>query len=157
VSKAGREVLADWLIVFGAVWLFVSLFLTWSHQFSPAFLSSPSGSSPLLQGAPHDPNAWQVYSDMDVVLALLALAFAAVALIGGRSARIIVLIAAVIAFAFTVHAISDPPTNFATTYSAPLSEPGYVADSPGAGVGETMAIAGLSLAIAGLALSFTAD
>jgi len=111
VSKAGREVLADWLIVFGAVWLFVSLFLTWSHQFSPAFLSSPSGSSPLLQGAPHDPNAWQVYSDMDVVLALLALAFAAVALIGGRSARIIVWIAAVIAFAFTVHAISDPPTN----------------------------------------------
>ena len=157
MSRVGREVLGDWLIVFGAVWLFVSLFLTWSHEVSPALLRSPSGSSSLLQGVPHDPTAWQVYSDMDVVLTLVAVGLVAVAFIGRRSARIVVLIAAGIALAFAVHALSDPPTNFPNIYDPARSMPGYAPDSPAAGVGETMAIVGLSLAIAGLVLSFTAE
>ena len=144
-------------MMFGAVWLFVSLFLTWSHQFSPAFLSSPSGGSPPLEGVPHNPTAWQVYSDMDVVLALLAGGLLAVAFIGRRSARLAVLTAAAIALAFAVHALSDPPTNFPSIYDPALSAPRYAPNSPAAGVGETMAIIGLSLAIGGLVLSFTAD
>ncbi len=34
-----REAIADWLMVLGAPSLLLSLFLTWSHQFSPAFLA----------------------------------------------------------------------------------------------------------------------
>src|SRR2546421_11084683 len=66
-----RELFADWLIVFGGLGLLISLFLTWSHQFSPAFLAQ-FGSAPQLRGIPHDPNAWQLYSVADVRVALLA-------------------------------------------------------------------------------------
>src|ERR1700761_1977981 len=71
VSKALRETLADWLMTVAGLILLLSLFLAWSHQFSPAFLARYRG-SPILQGIPHDPDAWQVYSIVDVLLALVA-------------------------------------------------------------------------------------
>ncbi len=65
--------------------------------------------------------------------------------------------AAAIALAFTLHALSDPPTNHATIFDPALSMPGYLPNAPGAGAGETVAIVALVAAIAGLGLSFTAD
>ncbi len=81
-----RELIADWLIILGAVGLFGSLFLTWSHQFSATFLAQ-WGSSDQLRGVPHDPTAWQVYSSADVLLALLSVALVGAALKGGRRVR----------------------------------------------------------------------
>jgi len=149
-------VIADWLILIGAVLLLGSLFLTWSHQFSRAVLAD-YGASPLLRGVPRDPTAWQVYSVMDVVLGLLAVALLVVALVGGRGVRIGAFAGSVIALAFVLHALADPPTNHATIFDPALSVPAYVPDAPGAGVGETLAIMALLGAIAGLVLSFSAD
>jgi hypothetical protein len=133
LSRDVREVLADWLILFGAVGLLVALFLPWSHERGlPGFANSPT--------------AWQVYSVVDVLLALLAAALLAVALFGGRAPRIVVLLGVAVALAFTVHALSVPPTNGA-----------FPAGGPASGAGEVVAIAALGVAISGLALSFTAD
>ena len=148
--------LADWLIVIGSVLLLGSLFLTWSHQFSRSILAA-YGRSELLRGVPRDPTAWQVYSVMDIALALLAIGLFVAALIGARRSRIGAFAGCVIALAFTLHAVGDPPTNHATIFDPALGAPGYVPDSPGAGVGETLAIMALVAAIAGLGLSFTAD
>jgi hypothetical protein len=148
--------LADWLIVVGAVGLLVSLFLTWSHQFSARFLAQ-WGASAQLRGVPHDATAWQVYSVADVILALLAAGLLAVALAGGRAARLGAAVAAAIALGFTLHALSTPPTNGANIFDPSLSVPHYVSNSPSAGSGETIAIAALTIAIMGLILSFTAD
>ncbi|MGA2927987.1 MAG: hypothetical protein ABSG43_18735, partial [Solirubrobacteraceae bacterium] len=112
VSREAREGIADWLIVIGSVLLAGSLFLTWSHQLSRSVLSA-YGHSQLLRGVPADPTAWQVYSVMDVALGLLAVGLFAVALIGARGARVVALAGCSIGFAFTVHALSDPPTNHA--------------------------------------------
>jgi hypothetical protein len=142
-----RELAGDLLMLAGAAGLFTSLFLIWSHQFSPGFLAQWAGSR-VLRGVPRDPTAWQVYSVADVALALLAVALVLTALRGGRGVRQAVLVAAAIALAFTAHALAVPPTNGA--YIA-----GGVSDSPSAGVGETVAIAALGAAIAGLGLSFT--
>ncbi len=49
--------------------LFGSLFLTWSHQFSAGVPGANGGHRPQLNGVPHDPTAWQVYSVADVLLA----------------------------------------------------------------------------------------
>jgi hypothetical protein len=136
VRRDLREVIADWLILLGAVALAVALFLPWSHQ-------HVSGGTD-----PH-PTAWQVYSIVDVCLALLAAALALVALIGGRVRRLVVVIASGVALAFTVHAHATPPTN-GTVATATIPAP-----RPGAG--ETVAIVGLAVAIAGLGLSFTAE
>jgi hypothetical protein len=145
-------VIADWLIVLGAVVLFASLFLTWSHQFSRPFLAE-FGTSELLRGAPRDPTAWQVYSSVDVVLALIAGALFATALVGSRPARIGAMLAVAVALAFIVHALGAPPTNHATVFDPALSVRNYATP----GIGETVAIVGLGLALGGLALSFTAD
>lgn len=155
-GKDRLEDVGDWLIVASSVLLLGSLFLTWSHQFSPAFLEE-FGSSAVLQGIPRDPTAWQVYSAMDVLLALLAGALVAVALIGNRRARLGVLVAVAIALAFTLHALSDPPTNGPTIYDSAVRVPGYVSDSPRAGPGETVAIVALATAIVGLGLSLAAE
>ncbi len=144
------------MIVLGAVALFGSLFLAWSHQFSAAFLAE-FGTSVLLNGVPHDPTAWQVYSTADVLLALLAGGMVAVALVGSRSVRIVALVAAAIALAFAVHALAAPPTNGANIFNPALSVPQYASPGSTAGGGETVAIIGLLLAIAGLGVSFTAD
>src|ERR1700694_5719871 len=127
----------------GGVGLLISLFLTWSHQFSAAFLLR-FGSSGQLQGVPHDPTAWQVYSAADVLLAVLAAALIAVALIGGRRVRIGAFVAAAIGLAFTLHALSTPPTNGANVFDPSLSAPGYFPNGPTAGPGVTLAIAALS-------------
>lgn len=156
VSKETREAVADWLIVVGAVVLFGSLFLTWSHQFSRPFLLT-FGSSDLLRGVPHDPSAWQVYSAADVVLALLAIALVVVAMLGTRSIRMAATAAGAAALGFVLHALSSPPTNGANIFHAAYSVPQYASPGATAGTGETVAILGLVLALAGLALSFTAD
>ncbi len=156
LTKEQREVVADWLIVLGAVALFVSLFLTWSHQFSPAFLAE-WGTAEQLRGVPHDPTAWQVYSVMDVVLALVAAGLVAVAMIGTRPMRFLALGVVLVALAFTIHAAVHAPTNGANIFDPSLSVPNYFPNSPAAGAGETVAIAALGVAIAGLGLSFTAD
>jgi hypothetical protein len=157
VSRENREVLADWLMVAGAAGLFASLFLTWSHQLSAAFLTY-FGSFDPLGDVPRDPTAWQVYSAADVVLALLAAALLAVALAGPRPTRVATLVASLGGLAFVVHALSTPPTNGGGHAFTPLvSVPSSVSLSPTAGVGETVALLALLVAIGGLVLSFTAD
>jgi len=156
VSQSRRESVADWLMILGAALLFGSLFLTWSHQFSAAFLAQFAASG-ALQGVPRDPTAWQLYSVADGLLALLAVAVVAVALRGGRSRRLVVMLGLTIALAFTLHALSHPPTNGANLFAPSLSVPGDSANAPSAGFGETVAITGLGLAIAGLGLSLTVD
>jgi hypothetical protein len=155
-SKENRESLSGWLIVLGAAALFGSLFLTWSHQFSPGFLST-FGSSQLLEGVPHDPTGWQVYATADIVLALLAAGLVATALFGPRSWRVVGAVAALIALAFTLHALAAPPTNGANIFNPSLSVPDYTSPGATAGAGETVAIAGLAVALLGLLLSFTVD
>ena len=72
----------------GAVTLFVSLFLTWSHQLPRSLLDAFAGAG-AIQGVPRDPTAWQVYSVADVLLTVLAAALAVVALRGrSRWARV---------------------------------------------------------------------
>jgi len=154
VRREQREVVADWLVIVGAIALLASLFLTWSHQFSPAFLAE-WGSSAQLQGVPHDPTAWQVYSTADVVLAVLAVALVLVALRGGPRVRFVALLAAAGALAFTIRALGVPPTNGTTIFDP--STGAYAPNSPASGAGEVVAVIGLGLAMLGLAVSFTAD
>ncbi|MGI8864610.1 MAG: hypothetical protein ACR2JH_09480 [Solirubrobacteraceae bacterium] len=151
-----RELVANWLVILGAVGLFVSLFLPWSHQFSAAFLAE-WGASDQLRGIPHDPTAWQVYSSADVLLALLAIALVAVALKGTRRVRAGAVAAAAIGLAFTLHALSTPPTNGANIFDPSLSVPNYFPNTPTAGMGETLAAIALGVSLIGLAVSFTAD
>ncbi len=156
MSKARRETVADWLMLVAAPLLLGSLFLTWSHQLSASLLARYGGTA-ILQGVPRDPTAWQVYSTADVLLALLAVALVAIALRGGRPARRAVVVAVAIALAFTVHALSVPPTNGATVFDPASSPPAYVPNDPAAGPGETLALIALALGLAGLLLSFTVD
>jgi hypothetical protein len=156
VGTRRRELIADWLIVFGGLGLLISLFLTWSHQFSMPFLAQ-FGSAPQLRGIPPDPTAWQVYSVADVLLAVLAAALIAVALFGGRSVRVVALVAGAIGLAFVLHALGAPPTNGANVVDPSLSQPSYFPNSPGAGPGVTVAIASLGVALFGLGLSFTTE
>jgi hypothetical protein len=157
VSKETREALSDWFVVAGALLLFGSLFLTWSHQLSPSFLALFGSYGPL-RGVPRDPTAWQVYSAADVCLAVLAAGLFLVALVGSRATRLVSLFAAALGLAFVLHALSSPPTNGAANIFNPAnSVPNYLPLSPGAGLGETVALVALGLAIAGLALSLTAD
>jgi hypothetical protein len=156
LSKEVREVTADWLMMLSAVVLFVSLFLTWSHQFSHAFLAQ-FGSSVILQGVPRDPTAWQVYSIADVLLAVLAACLAFAALAGSRAMRLATLGGCVLGLVFTLHAISAPPTNGANVLNPTLAVPSYFPNAPMAAAGETVAVIALAIAICSLVLSFTAD
>ncbi|MBV9310281.1 MAG: hypothetical protein JOZ73_05590 [Solirubrobacterales bacterium] len=151
MTREQRELLARWLTAVGALALFASLFLTWSHQFSSSFLDR-FGASEVLRGVPTDPTAWQVYSVADVLLALLALALIAVAFAGGRQARIGALVACVAALVFALRALSDPPTNGANIFNPALSVPNLYPSGASAGPGETLAITALLAAIAGLGL-----
>jgi hypothetical protein len=147
---------ADWMMMVAALALLASLFLPWSHQLSGA-VRAQYGASAALQGVPSDPTAWQVYSAVDVLLALLAGGLVAGALRGGRAARLGLMAALALAAAFTLHALSTPPTNGATLFDPTLNPPGYTLNSPSAGTGETLALIALGLGLGGLALSFTAD
>ncbi len=155
MRREAREVIADWLIVGGAVTLLISLFLVWSHQYSREFVTKVGAAQ--LQGVPRDPTAWQVYSIADVLLAVLAGALVLAALIAGRRARISALVAAGVGLLFVVHAMSIAPTNGANV-SDPGAGPGqFFPSSATSGAGEVVAAIALGVAIAGLALSFTAD
>ena len=150
-----REGIADWLIVFGALLLLLSLFLTWSHQFTNAFVQEVG--SDALRGVPRDPTAWQVYSIADVLLALLAIALVVAALVAGRGARISALVASAIALVFTIHAANVAPTNGINIAAPDAGVAHLVPSTATSGGGEVVAIVALGIAIAGLALSFTAD
>jgi hypothetical protein len=155
VRREVREAVADWLIVAGAIGLLVSLFLTWSHQYSREFLTRVGAAQ--LQGIPRDPTAWQVYSIADIVLALLAAALIAAAAVAGRRARISALVAAALGLVFALHAMNVAPTNGANV-ADPNAGPGhFFSSSATSGAGEMVAIGALVVAIVGLALSFTAD
>jgi hypothetical protein len=154
VSKARLESAADWLMVFGAAALLLSLFATWSHQLSAAFFARWDGTG-LLGGVPRDPTAWQVYSVADILLALVAAGLVVIALTGTPRARVVMLIAVAVGVAFTLHALGHPPTNGVTVFDSRLS--GYVPNSPRSGFGEILALAGLGGGVAGLLFSFAAD
>jgi hypothetical protein len=150
-----REGVADWLIVFGALLLLLSLFLTWSHQFTNAFVQEVGSAQ--LQGIPRDPTAWQVYSIADVLLALLAGALVIAALVAGRGARISALVAALLGLVFTIHAANVAPTNGVNIAPPDAGLSHLVPSTATSGGGEVVAIVALGIAIVGLALSFTAD
>ncbi len=154
MSKGIREASGDWLMLLGAPILMGSLFLTWSHQFSRSFLLRYAG-SPALAGAPRDPTAWQVYSVADVLLAALAAALLGVALRGNRHARVFLALGLGVALAFTIHALSVPPTHGADIFDASLGR--YAPNSPTAGSGETVGLLGIGLGLAGVLISFTVD
>lgn len=154
MSKGLRETIADWLMALAAPLLLVSLFLSWSHQFSAGFAARYR---PALQGVPRDPTAWQVYSIADVFLAVVAAALMALALWGGRARRLIVALLLAVALAFTVHAASVPPTNGAVVFDSSSRPPGYVATGATSGAGETVALIALIVGATGVALSFTVD
>jgi hypothetical protein len=154
VSKGTREAIADWLMILGAPVLFLSLFLAWSHQFSSSFLAQ-YGNSTALMGVPRNPTAWQLYSVVDVLIAVLAVGLLAVALRGPRAARIAVLLGLLVILAFTVHALRTPPTIGANLFDPSLSA--YSSNHPTSGNGEVVALVGVAFGIAGVALSFTAD
>ena len=134
--------------------LLAALFMSWSHQFSRAFLAQ-YGSSPALQGVPRNPTAWQIYSAADLLLALLGLGLVGAALRGTRNWRLGLVIPLVVAVAFTIHALSVPPTNGADIFDA--ARGAYVANSPAAGPGEVVALLALVMGLGGVLLSFTAD
>jgi hypothetical protein len=150
-----REGVADWMIVFGAFLLLLSLFLTWSHQFTNAFVQEAGADA--LRGIPRDPTAWQVYSIADVLLALLACALVVAALVAGRGARISALVASALALVFTIHAANVPPTNGINIATPDAGVAHLVPSTATSAGGEVVAIVALGIAIAGLALSFTAD
>ena len=150
-----REGIADWLIVFGALLLLLSLFLTWSHQFTNTFVHEVGADQ--LRGIPRDPTAWQVYSITDVLLALLAGALVVAALVAGRGARISALVAAVLALVFTIHAANVAPTNGVNIAAPDAGVTHLLPSTATSGGGEVVAIVALGIAIVGLALSFTAD
>ncbi|HEY2769544.1 MAG TPA: hypothetical protein VGI87_03210 [Solirubrobacteraceae bacterium] len=156
MRREHREMAADWMIVLGGLTLFASLFLTWSHQFSKAFLDA-FGTADQLQGVARDATAWQVFSSMDVVLALLALGLLGAALAGSRTVRLVALAAAVVGLVFVLHALGTPPTNGANIFNPALSVPSFAPTGATAGAGETVALVGLGVAIAGLGLGFTPD
>jgi hypothetical protein len=147
-----RETLADWLMAIAGPILVGSLFLTWSHQFSGGFLARYGGSS-ALQGVPRTPDAWQVYSAADILLAVVGTGLFAVALWGGRTRRVLLALAVAVALAFTLHALGTPPTNGAVVFDAAAGA--YARDLPASGTGETLAVVALCLGAAGLTLSFT--
>jgi hypothetical protein len=144
------------MMVGGAIMLFASLFMTWSHQFSASLLAR-YGSSPVLRGVLHDPNAWQVYSIIDALLAILAAAIALVARFGSRSARLALAGFVLVALAFVVHALKVPPTDGANIFDPFARPPGYVPNSAQSGSGEVLAALGLGLALCGISLSFLDD
>ena len=149
--------MSGWLTLLGAVGLFASLFLSWSHQL-PASVLAVAGSSPALRGVPRDPTAWQVYSIVDVLLALLVAALVVLALAGGsRRVRVAVLVAGALAAAFVIHALSVPPTNGVLVLNPVASSPQYLPSAATSGAGEVVALAALIVGGVGLVLSLASD
>lgn len=152
VTTDDRSVIADWLVLFSAVLLAISLFLTWS-SLSPAYVALADRLQ-TIGGVTRSPDAWQVYSAADVVLAVLAAGLLWVALAGPRRARMVTLVSCALALAFVIHALGTPPTNGAPNAFRPGPDVrAYVAPAPTPGTGETVAIIALIGAIGGLSLS----
>ena len=137
-----------------AVLLLISLFLVWTHQLSPTVVARYAGTG-VFDGIPRNPNAWQVYTSADVLLALLSVGLMVGALRGGRTIRMVLIATVVIALAFVVHALGTPPTNGASVF-APATR-SYVATGAHAGIGVTVALVALAAAAAALLLSLTTD
>lgn len=156
MSKGAREVVSDWLMLLASPILLLSLFLVWSHQFSPSFLARYAHFN-VLTGVPRDPNAWQVYSVADVLLAVLALGLLAVALRGSRAGRVAVLLGLGVALAFVSHALAVAPTSGANLFDPSLQPSGYTPNHPRSGAGEVVALIALVLGTTGVLVSFTAD
>ncbi len=154
VSRHRTEIAADWAMLVAALALLASLFMVWSHELSPAMLQRYADSG-TFTGVPADPNAWQVYTAADVLLALLALGLIVAALLGDRVMRLVLLGAVAIALAFVVHALGTPPTDGASVFDAATGR--YLATGATAGPGELVALIALSVAAAALLLSFAAD
>jgi len=139
-------------MVVGGAALLAALFLTWSHQFPPSLRSVPALSI-ALKGVPSSATAWQVYSIADVLLAVLAAALVVVALAGHRGARIAVGLAAAVGLAFALHAMSVPPTDGLDVVNPAVPGRSYVGRAyASAGVGETVAVAGLAIGLVGALL-----
>ena len=139
-------------MVVGGAALLAALFLTWSHQFPPSLRSVPALSI-ALKGVPSSATAWQVYSIADVLLAVLAAALVVVALAGHRGARIAVGLAAAVGLAFALHAMSVPPTNGLDVVNPAAPGRSYINGAYArAGVGETVAVAGLAVGLVGALL-----
>jgi hypothetical protein len=156
VSKGLRETISDWLMAIAGPLLLGSLFLTWSHQLS-ASLRAQYGASAVLQGVPADPNAWQVYSVADVLLALVAAGLIVVALLGGRGRRVVLAVGVAVALGFVLHALSVAPTNGTTLFDPTLTPPGYTGNPVSSGAGEVVALVALVLGAVGVGLGFTVD
>jgi hypothetical protein len=151
-----RETISDWLMAIAGPLLLGSLFLTWSHQLSSS-LRARYGATAALAGVPADPNAWQVFSAADVLLALVAAGLFLVALAGGRARRVVLALGLAVALAFVIHALSVPPTNGAVVFDPTLTPPGYTANEVSSGAGEVLAVVALGLGAVGVALAFTTD
>jgi hypothetical protein len=136
------------------VLLLVSLFLVWSHQLSGAALQRYADTG-AFTGIPRNPDAWQVYTTVDVLLTLLSAGLIVAALHGGRTIRMVLAAAIAIALAFIVHAMGTPPTNGVNVFDPATHR--YIDTGAHAGTGETVALVALALAAAALLLSFTTD
>jgi hypothetical protein len=156
MSKGMREVISDWLMLLAGPILLLSLFLTWSHQFSASFLAREAHLR-VLSGVPADPSGWQVYSVADVLLALLAAGLLICALRGSRPGRVATLLGLSVALAFVIHALAVPPTSGADLVDPGLSLPRHTPNLPGSGGGEVVALIALILGTIGVAASLTAD
>jgi hypothetical protein len=154
VSKGAREVISDWLMLLAAPVLLLSLFLAWSHQFSPAFRHRYPH---LLAGVPGDPTAWQVYSVADVLMAVLAVGLVVIALRGSGPGRVAVLLGLGVALAFVIHALAVPPTSGADLFDPSLRPPAYTPNHPSSDAGEVVALIALITGTAGVLVSFAAD
>jgi hypothetical protein len=151
-AASARERAGDWLLVTGGILLFLSLFMPWSHQLSGVLLRSLGG-TPALHGVPGDPNAWQIYSTVDVLLALLAVALLVLAGAGSQRARLIVGGFVVAAIVFTVHALGSPPATGTSLVAGALAPVRYLPAHPAFGSGEVVALLSLLAALAGIAVS----
>jgi hypothetical protein len=151
-----RARLSGTMLLIAAAALAAALFLPWSHQFSATILTR-YGHSQALSGVPRAPDAWQVYSIVDSLLLVLALALALTPRIAGRRGRLVVAGFVVVALAFTVHALKTAPTDGALIVNTGTSPATYLPNAPRPGTGEDLALVALGLAIVGVALSFTAD
>lgn len=154
MSRGTRETVADWTMMAAAVLLLISLFLVWSHQLSAAVVTRYAGTG-VFDGIPRNPDAWQVYTTADVLLALLSVGLVVAALRGGRTLRGVLTAAVAIGLAFVVRALGTPPTNGVDVFDPATRR--YVATGVHAGVGVSVALVALAIAAAALLLSFTAD
>lgn len=149
-----REALADGLLALAAPLLVLSEFLAWSHQVRGE-LARRYGAAAALAGVPRDPTAWQVYSTVDVLLALLAAGLLWVALRGGRRGRWALGAGLLVALAFTLHALAVPPTNGVLVFDPARGR--YLAPDATSGGGELLALIALVIGLAGVGLAASAD